>query len=730
VLRVHGLINRHISFPSQDHNSSISMDVMMTDSESNVWIGNETEGIFRIQKQSITTYSASQGLEGRDVYLVLGALDGNLWIGTWPQSLTRIRDGKVTTFGARDNVPAYLSALAEDRQGDIWIGSPEGIRVLHEGRIMIPKNIPDLKIPAIQAIYQSDAGALLLGTAQGVYVINGSSVSVMKSRDGLASDDARVIIKDHNGDIWMGGYGGVTQLSSHLTPKARWTEQNGLPSGNVRSIYEDSAHNIWIGTYDGGLGLLRNGKWTTFNVAQGLYDNGVFQILEDRYQNFWMSSNRGIYRTSKVDLYAFADGKKTRIQSVGYGKADGMLNIECNGGFWPSGAIDRRGFLWFPTQDGVAVINPDILEVPKQGPRTVIESVSIDHTEVGSVPRVVLKPDQQDLEIRYTALSFSKPEQIEFRYKLENIDREWEYAGRRRTAYYKHLPPGRYVFHVTSVNSDGVWSKEDQRLAIEVVPHFFQQWWFIASLVLALFAAASAFWNHRIRQLQRTKAAQKAFSQQLLASQEAERRRIAAELHDGLSQHLVVIKNLAIFLLKPKGERASEGEKRLNLEEISSEASAAMDEARSMLHALRPFQLERVGLSRAIQGLVKTAERASGIQFTLDLDDIDGAFPQELQINFFRIAQEAVNNIIKHSNATTASIAAKFDHGTLYLSISDNGKGLDTNTQRMTPGSGGFGLTGIQERVDLLNGSLRISSHFGSGTLLSMIFLTRPTDRK
>ena len=100
VLRVHGLINRHISFPSQDHNSSISMDVMMTDSEGNVWIGNETEGIFRVQKQSITTYSASQGLEGRDVYLVLGALDGNIWIGTWPRSLTRIRDGKVNTFSA------------------------------------------------------------------------------------------------------------------------------------------------------------------------------------------------------------------------------------------------------------------------------------------------------------------------------------------------------------------------------------------------------------------------------------------------------------------------------------------------------------------------------------------------------------------------------------------------------------------------------------------------------
>ncbi len=496
-----------------------------------------------------------------------------------------------------------------------------------------------------------------------------------------------------------------------------------MPSKNVRSIYEDPEGNIWAGTYDGGLGLFRNGKWVSFNAAHGLYDNGAFQILEDKHQNLWMSSNRGIYRVSKADLFAFADGKKARIQSVGYGNADGMLNIECNGGVWPGGAVDKRGFLWFPTQNGVAVLNPDVLGVSKEGPQAIIESVTVDHTDIGQPVRVVMGPGQSNLEIQYTALNFSKPEQIEFRYKLDGIDREWEYVGRQRTADYKHLPPGRYVFHVAAVNSDGVWGKADQRLAVEVVPPFFRRWWFITSLGLILLATTWFLWNYRIRRLQRAQAAQKAFSQQLIASQETERRRIAAELHDSLGQRLIVINNLALFLLRPKGKISSEDEKRLTMEEISSEATSAMEETNAISYGLRPFQLDRLGLSRAIQGLVRTASRATGIEFKLELENIDSAFPEELRINFFRIVQEAVNNIIKHSDATIAEIVAKIENSELHLSISDNGKGLTPETQRVAPGSGGFGLTGMQERADLLDGSLKISSHEGVGTMLKIVFL-------
>jgi signal transduction histidine kinase len=147
-----------------------------------------------------------------------------------------------------------------------------------------------------------------------------------------------------------------------------------------------------------------------------------------------------------------------------------------------------------------------------------------------------------------------------------------------------------------------------------------------------------------------------------------------------------------------------------------------MEETRAISYDLRPFQLDRLGLSRAIQGLTRTAARASGIEFTTTLGDIDNIFPEDLRINFFRIVQEAVNNIIKHSGATSASIVTILSESTLTLSIRDNGKGLPSEPRSVNAGPGGFGLTGIQERASLLNGKLRIRNASGGGTLLTIIF--------
>ena len=208
----------------------------------------------------------------------------------------------------------------------------------------------------------------------------------------------------------------------------------------------------------------------------------------------------------------------------------------------------------------------------------------------------------------------------------------------------------------------------------------------------------------------------------MIASQEGERRRIAAELHDSLGQRLIVIKNLALFLLRPKTKQESEEDRRQRIEEISLEATAAMDETRAISYGLRPFQLDRLGLSKAIQSLVRTASLASGIQFTTEFGDIDTFFPDDLRINFFRIVQEALNNIVKHSQATEAKIVAEPKDGALYLTISDNGRGLPDGPPAARRGPGGFGLIGINERASLLNGSVRIRSQAGLGTELTITF--------
>ena len=143
----------------------------------------------------------------------------------------------------------------------------------------------------------------------------------------------------------------------------------GLPSPTVRSLYVDRENVLWIGTYDGGLARYENGQFTRYTTRDGLFSSGVFQILEDSRGYFWMSSNQGIYRVRKEELNEFARGKIRAVTSIAYGKEDGMRNVECNGGHWPAGIRAHDGKLWFPTQDGVAVIDPEQLPVNRTAPR-------------------------------------------------------------------------------------------------------------------------------------------------------------------------------------------------------------------------------------------------------------------------------------------------------------------------------------------------------------------------
>ena len=452
-----------------------------------------------------------------------------------------------------------------------------------------------------------------------------------------------------------------------------YTEADGLPSDSVRALYEDNHGVLWIGTYDGGLGRFKDGKFTIFTAENGLFDNGVFQILEDDDGNFWMSSNRGIHRTRKQDLDDFAAGRVKKFNSTGYGISDGLLNIECNGGVQTSGIKASDGRLWFPTQDGVAVIDPQAVSFNPNPPTVLIETIKIDGDEQSATHNppsaIEIAPNQRNLAIAYTGLGFVKSEQIRFRYRLEGLDEDWTDAGTRREAVYPYLPPGKYTFRVIAANSDNVWNEQGAAIEIVVKPAFYQTWWFWGLAFLLVIGVSLIFYKRRISQLKKERGLQQAFSRQLIASQEQERKRIAAELHDSLGQRLVVIKNLALIFLNLKKDQADEFQQ---IEDISAEASQAIGEVKEISYNLRPYQLDRIGLTKAIEAIVRTAQAASTIEFSAEIDDIDNYFPKDTEINFYRIVQECVNNAVKHSEASKAFVKIKHSGDNLELEISDN----------------------------------------------------------
>ena len=713
-------LDRKLVIPSDGAEKAIPYNIISADNERNTWVGSEGQGLFRIREQSIKVYSVAHGLAGDNIYPVLKSRSGEMWIGSWPAGLSRVRAGQVTTLTPRDGLPGLVTALAEDADGRVWVGTHRGLAVVTNGRFETPAGLP-ANLPTVQAILQIRGGAVLLGTEDGVYVADGARSRWLTNESGLAIDDARVLVEARNGDVWIGGYGGLTRMRGEQFD--RWTEAQGLPSNNVRAVYEDASGDVWVGTYDGGIGRLHGNRWSTINRTHGLFDNGAFQILEDNRGYFWFSSNRGIYRVARRQLDDVTSGRASSVDAVSYGPSDGMLSAECNGGTWPSGAKDDNGHLWFPTQAGVAVVDPESLTIVTEPPRVAIEEVTLDGASLGVRDRITIKPGQANLVIHYTALTYSRPEQTTFRYRLDGVDTDWHDAGLRRRIDYSHLPPGLHRFRLIARNSDGVVSAAESTLAIEVVPPFYRRWWFFAGLCAGSAAAISLAWNRRVNQLLAKQAAQQAFAQQLIASQEQERRRIAADLHDSLGQRLVVINNLARLLLRKKTGTDSDADRLETIAEIGTEASAAIEETRAISYALRPFQLDRLGLTKAVEGVIRTAGRASTIAFTDNIADIDDAFPEDLRINFFRIVQEGVNNIVKHSRATAADVTVTRNAQGVVLTIRDNGEGLGARPSPAA-GTGGFGMTGLQERALLLQGTLQVESEPGRGTLLTFDFPT------
>jgi signal transduction histidine kinase len=538
----------------------------------------------------------------------------------------------------------------------------------------------------------------------------------MTKRDGLAGDDIRIIIDGQAGELWMGGYEGLTSLyRGHFK---RWTEPDGLPSSNIRSLYEDADGVLWIGTYDRGLERLQDGRFTRLSTREGLFDNGVFQILEDTEGYLWMSCNRGIYRVLKKEITEYAQGKRSVISSIAYGKSDGMLNAECNGGLSPAGITTRDGELWFPTQDGIAVIDPRRIQTNLRPPPVAIESVFVDQQARSADRTIVIQPAQENLAIEYSAPSLVNSERIRFRYKLSGQDRDWVNVYGRRTAYYSHLQPGEYDFRVIAANADGIWNMAGAQIHISVLPHFYQRWWFVLSVLSASGGLLAFAWRSRVRQLEAARTAQQSFSRQLIALHESERKHIAAELHDSLGQQLVVIRNWASLALSGMDEP---NPLRRPLDEISEMASQVIDEVREIAYNLRPFQLERFGLTAAIEDLVDQVAASSAIRLEAEIDPINEEFNKDEAIHVYRIIQEGLSNITRHSMATEARLLIKKVEGQLFVTISDNGRGFILSGHQAQSGHSGFGLMGVEERVRILGGKWQVESSLGSGTIIKVL---------
>jgi len=373
---------------------------LLVDREGNLWVGMIGAGLLRLRPAPLTAYGKNEGLSDSSFNAVFQDREGRIWLGGF---LLYWFDGhEFHLFPGVNNIVA----IAQTSDGDLWFGGYGG---LYRWRSGVLKHF-EVGAAAVGSIYQDREGTLWIGgigaeRSGGLYRFREGKLDAIPGISSVLS-----ITGSRDGGFWVTGADGIHYVrdgkASLYGPKEK------LPA-HINDVYQDSNGSLWFTTYGSGLFRLRDGRLKAITTKDGLPNNMLLHGMEDGKGNLWFSSNRNIFRLSLKELDDFADGRISSILPVLYGMAEGMRSSECNG---PGGGITRDGRIWFTTLRGVVAIDPTAGN--RLPPTVVLEEAWASNFTLARDGQTSVSPGNNTFDFRFTALSFSAPEKIRFKYRL------------------------------------------------------------------------------------------------------------------------------------------------------------------------------------------------------------------------------------------------------------------------------------------------------------------------
>jgi signal transduction histidine kinase/CheY-like chemotaxis protein len=468
--------------PPLDERFQLPTSVLLQDREGNLWMGTAGQGLARISRALVTRYDTRDGLPASEIHALTGGPDGDLWMSLNCNGLAHWRDGRIEPVPLPIN--ACIGALLVDDADRLWLSTLGGVECHAPDGTVTRYDVPVADGSSVCYLGQAPDGAVWACGARaddGLFRLGPSGFEPVPWWDQVRTEVVS-ITWDDRGRQWLAGVGAVFVVKGDVV--TRYDETDGIPPGQVRDILVTDDGVAWIGSYGGGLTRLAGDGVTRFSTREGLAENVVSRILQDHRDDLWMLGNLGIYFVERAQLDAFAAGERDQVDCVTFGPRDGVP--EGNGIAQPAGYQTPDGRLWFSTLEGAVVIDPSRIPSGGPAPPVIIEAARIGRETVDIRDGLVVPAGNRDLEIDFTAASFTRPESVEFRVRLDGRDDDWVRIGRRRTAYYGDLRPGEYVLRVMARNDVGEWTGDGATLAITIEPHFYETGWFLFTSITAL----------------------------------------------------------------------------------------------------------------------------------------------------------------------------------------------------------------------------------------------------
>jgi signal transduction histidine kinase/ligand-binding sensor domain-containing protein len=685
---------------------------------------------------------------------------GTLWIGTAGGGLDAI-DRETGEWQHYRHDPAdpntlgsdTVLAIHEDSSNTIWIGTVEGFYRFDrkaERFDRMPHNPPDpgdVKRETIHSITEDRQGFLWLGThGRGLSEFDPVTGEFVYHQQGLAPDTeaweentlgsnyVKDVLEDASGRLWVGTQDG---LNTYDRMTGQWhlfqqnpSNPNSLSHNWIMTLYQDWSGVLWVGTQGGGLNRLDLSEiegtdpstyhFTHYREQDGLANDIVLEIL-DHGGFLWIGTANGL---------SMFDPRDKTFKS--YDASDGLPINEFN-----AALKSDRGEMFFGGINGFMSFDPDQMVDNPYVPPVVLTSLHQNGVELdtGQAPEdlreVTLHWPDNSLEFGFAALNYTQPEKNQHTYMMEGFEKDWNHIGNRRFGRYTNLPGGTYLLRLKGSNNDGVWNEEGISIQVTVVPPFWQTGWFRGIVALTLVGGALVGYRLRIRNLDarsrelekqveartaelRREIAQRTRAEEAWRQREREkvvaeeRNRLARDLHDSAKQEAFAASfhlGTALTLFDRDPEAAKK-----HLLEADNLVDSVRGELTDLIHELRPQSMNGTRFDATLNEYLIEWAHQTGIGATLTVEGFV-ALSLEVKQAIYRIMQEALANVARHSSADNVEVSLDFQDTIVQFTIIDDGLGFNTQQQH-----DGMGLDSMRERAESLKGDFGIESETGQGT--------------
>ncbi|GAA4463521.1 two-component regulator propeller domain-containing protein [Nibrella saemangeumensis] len=680
---------------------------LLIDPEGVVWVNADPMGVDQLTPDfyGVRQYQVNPfrppSLSTNTVWKLVEDRQGQIWIGTYMGGIDvlnpdteRVRHYDKT--GKPGSLPGrVIFALYADRRGRIWIGADDSFCYFNASADSfvpiqwIKTNFTQNGLRVV-AVWEEADGRLLLATRSGMYRYNPATNRITL----LAEPEvafSRTLHYDSTTRYLFAGRRLRDLICYRMEGDSLCVQYTALPTLGVQDITPDKdPTRLWVATTNG-LYLLRaaDGKiLRSWNEKDGLPHRVVYSALPDRLGRRWLSTNRGI---AVLDPQT---GQISQVQSIEPAEFNNSAYL-----------LTSSGEMYFGSTSGLYRFDPLRQRFQQQAvtvnlTRLLINDRPIDlDSSLAEIHRIVLQPDQRTLTLQFGAIDYFSGGQNRYRYRLKGYDQNWVESGLANTARYANLPPGDYTFEVLAADAEGRWMNQPRRLAVVVKPAIWQTDWFKAVSLLLLggiiYAGFRRYLRRRLRQQRREFRLQ-------ATTQQAERERIARDLHDHIGPDLVALKLQLEAIREDKADLSL----RQMLNQTIAQANRIVTDLRQVSHALMPVNLQQQGLIDTLEDFIRqvtAGPNSPEINFTHELA---ASLPETIQQSLLQIAKELIHNALKHAQPTVIDVELYQENGRVLLAVSDNGQGY--NPELVMQQARGIGFRNIQAVVKQLKGQLEI----------------------